>query len=223
MIVKEIGTAGYTKFTRCLFKTYLSSNDVEFLRGIKDKQKEWMLDKQSTMYSHSDLMDLTLKLYNNQKALGEWNLTIKGTTKQVESTGSKSNRELKYRALLTKQLQTLTSKLSTNPGTGNDGTVQNDRGRVIPNWLFNNPNGKKEIPKNSTNFKWCTNDCHAKPMCCDCNSCYNRTDFKEKIRKKKEESDGSEKKYQPSNNFKIALSAMLSGKDFKTLESQFLN
>eukprot|EP00957_Ditylum_brightwellii_P073752 5605153-Ditylum_brightwellii.AAC.1 len=73
--------------------------------GIKDDQKEWMLDKRSTTYSHANLMDLALKLYNNQKALGEWNPTIKGTTTQVESTESKSDREPKYLALLTKQLQ----------------------------------------------------------------------------------------------------------------------
>eukprot|EP00957_Ditylum_brightwellii_P077479 5887136-Ditylum_brightwellii.AAC.1 len=69
IIVKEIGTAGYTEYTHCLFKTYLSSTDAEFLREIKDKQKEWMLNKQSIMYGHSDLMDLALKLFNNQKAL----------------------------------------------------------------------------------------------------------------------------------------------------------
>eukprot|EP00957_Ditylum_brightwellii_P005751 438443-Ditylum_brightwellii.AAC.1 len=143
MIVKEIGAAGYTKYTCYLFKTYLSSTDAEFLRGIKDKQKEWMLDKQSTTYGHSNLMDFALKLYNNQKVLGEWNLTIKGTTKQMESTVSKSNGEPKYFAILTKQLQTLTLKLSTNPGTGNNRTVRNGRGRVIPNWRFDNPKRKE--------------------------------------------------------------------------------
>eukprot|EP00957_Ditylum_brightwellii_P003601 272735-Ditylum_brightwellii.AAC.1 len=109
-------------------------------------------------------MDLALKLYNNQKALREWNPTINGTTKQAESMESKSNGEPKYLALLTKQLQTLNSELSINPRTGNDGTIRNGRGRVIPNWWFNNPGGKKEMSKNKTNFKRCTNDCHIKPM-----------------------------------------------------------
>eukprot|EP00957_Ditylum_brightwellii_P152254 11591598-Ditylum_brightwellii.AAC.1 len=161
-------------------------------------------------------MDPALKLYNNQKALGEWNPTIKGTTKQVESTESKSNREPKYLVLLTKQLQTLTSKLSTNPGTGNDRTVRNGRGRVIPNWRFDNPDGKKEMLKNNTNFKWCTKDCHTKPMRCACNRCYNRVDCKKKMKEKKEEKESK-------GGEKIVLSAMLSDKDFKTLESQFLN
>eukprot|EP00957_Ditylum_brightwellii_P010736 813487-Ditylum_brightwellii.AAC.1 len=103
--------------------------------------------------------------------------------------------------------------------------VWNGRGRVIPNWRFNNPDRKKEMSKNNTNFKWCTNDCHAKSMWCTCNPCYNRANLKEKMRKKKEEkeSKGSEKKYQPSKDFKIALSAMLSDEDFKMLDSQFLN
>eukprot|EP00957_Ditylum_brightwellii_P193763 14755426-Ditylum_brightwellii.AAC.1 len=41
------------------------------------------------------------------------------------------------------------------------------------------------------------------------------------MKEKKEEkgSNGSEKKYQPSNNFKIVLSAMLLDKNFKTLEA----
>eukprot|EP00957_Ditylum_brightwellii_P091394 6958570-Ditylum_brightwellii.AAC.1 len=37
MIVKEIGTARYTEYTSCLFKTFLSLANAEFLRGIKDK------------------------------------------------------------------------------------------------------------------------------------------------------------------------------------------
>eukprot|EP00957_Ditylum_brightwellii_P123592 9422549-Ditylum_brightwellii.AAC.2 len=182
-----------------------------------------MLNKQSTMYGHSDLIDLSLKLFNNQKALGECNPTIKGTTKQAESTESKSDGEPKYLVLLTKQLQMLTLKLLTNPGTGNDSVVRNGRGKVVPNWRFDNPNRKKEMSKNNTSFKWCTNNCHTKPMWCVCNPCYNRADFKKKMKEKKEEkeSKGVEKKYQPSNNFKIAQSLMLSDKDFKMLEAQF--
>eukprot|EP00957_Ditylum_brightwellii_P170721 12994582-Ditylum_brightwellii.AAC.1 len=164
-----------------------------------------MLDKQSTTYGHSDSMDLTIKLFNNQKALGEWNLTIKGTTKQTESMESKSNGELKHLVLLTKQLQMLTSKLSMNPRTDNDGVVRNGREKVVPKWRFDNPNGKKEMSKNNTNFKWCMNSCHAKPMWCARNPCYNRADFKKKMKEKKEEkeSKGDEKKYQPSHDFKI--------------------
>eukprot|EP00957_Ditylum_brightwellii_P140257 10687148-Ditylum_brightwellii.AAC.1 len=44
---------------------------------------------------------------------------------------------------------------------------------------------------------------------------------KMKEKKEEKESKGGEKKYQPSNGFKIALSAMLSDEDFKTLEAQF--
>eukprot|EP00957_Ditylum_brightwellii_P072305 5496093-Ditylum_brightwellii.AAC.1 len=62
-------------------------------------------------------------------------------------------------------------------------------------------------------------------MWCACSPCYNRADFKEKMRKKKEEkeNEGSEKKYQPLKDYKIALLAMLLEEDFKTLKSQFLN
>eukprot|EP00957_Ditylum_brightwellii_P132801 10126225-Ditylum_brightwellii.AAC.1 len=60
-------------------------------------------------------------------------------------------------------------------------------------------------------------------MWCARNPCYNRVDFKEKMKEKKQEkkSECGKKKYQPSNDFKIALLAMLSDKDFKMLESQF--
>eukprot|EP00957_Ditylum_brightwellii_P066001 5005231-Ditylum_brightwellii.AAC.1 len=44
-----------------------------------------------------------------------------------------------------------------------------------------------------------------------------------KEKKEEKESKGSEKKYQPSNNFKIALSVMLSDENFKTIEAQLLN
>eukprot|EP00957_Ditylum_brightwellii_P106952 8159887-Ditylum_brightwellii.AAC.1 len=163
-----------------------------------------MLDKQSKAYDHAGLMALALKLFNNQEALGEWNPTIKGTTKQAESTESKSNREPKYLALLTTQLQMLTTKLSTtNSGTGNDGVVRNSRGNVVPNWKFDNPNRKKEMLKSNTTFK-CAQATAMKIQC---------------EKKEKKKSKGSEEKYQPSNNFKIALSAMLSDKDFKTLDT----
>eukprot|EP00957_Ditylum_brightwellii_P023534 1776434-Ditylum_brightwellii.AAC.1 len=79
MIVKEIGTAGYIEHTHCFFKIYLTSTDTKFLRGIKDKQKEWTLTKQSTTYIHTNLMDLALKLYNNQ---GAWQMEPK--CKQVD-------------------------------------------------------------------------------------------------------------------------------------------
>eukprot|EP00957_Ditylum_brightwellii_P176600 13450350-Ditylum_brightwellii.AAC.1 len=66
------------------------------------------------------------------------------------------------------------------------------------------------------------NNCHAKPMWYACNPCCKRADFKKKKKEKKKEkgSKDGEKKYQPSNIFKIVLSAMLSDKDFKMLEAQ---
>eukprot|EP00957_Ditylum_brightwellii_P095536 7276970-Ditylum_brightwellii.AAC.1 len=44
-----------------------------------------------------------------------------------------------------------------------------------------------------------------------------------KEKKEEEESKGVKKKYQPLKDFKIALFAMLSDKDFKTLEAHTMH
>eukprot|EP00957_Ditylum_brightwellii_P105883 8075048-Ditylum_brightwellii.AAC.1 len=44
-----------------------------------------------------------------------------------------------------------------------------------------------------------------------------------KEKKEEKENKGSEKKYQPSNNFKIALSVMLSDKDFNMPEAHAMH
>eukprot|EP00957_Ditylum_brightwellii_P076878 5843511-Ditylum_brightwellii.AAC.1 len=44
-----------------------------------------------------------------------------------------------------------------------------------------------------------------------------------KEKKEEKENKGSEKKYQPLSNFKIALTAMLSDEDFKTLEAHTMH
>eukprot|EP00957_Ditylum_brightwellii_P135894 10365465-Ditylum_brightwellii.AAC.1 len=112
MIIKEIGVVGYTEYTCCLFKTYLTSIDAKFPRGFKDEQKEWMIDKHSATYCHTNLMDLALKLFYNQKSLGEWNPTMTKVTKPDESKEFKTNVEPKYLVLPTKQLQMLMTKVS---------------------------------------------------------------------------------------------------------------
>eukprot|EP00957_Ditylum_brightwellii_P061372 4658484-Ditylum_brightwellii.AAC.1 len=81
-------------------------------------------------------------------------------------------------------------------------------GRVIPNWMFENAKGKKTMMQNNTVFNWCTNNCHTKLMWCTYNPCYNQAGFrkrmKEKIRKDDKTVKDNEKKFQPSNDFKIA-------------------
>eukprot|EP00957_Ditylum_brightwellii_P190597 14508947-Ditylum_brightwellii.AAC.1 len=46
------------------------------------------------------------------------------------------------------------------PKKDDDDVVLNARGRVIPTWRFENPDGKPQLIKNGTTFNWCNKDCH---------------------------------------------------------------
>eukprot|EP00957_Ditylum_brightwellii_P064944 4927123-Ditylum_brightwellii.AAC.1 len=71
-IIREVGKEGYTKYKRCLFKTYQTAENKEFLTVIGQERRDWMMDKQKVGYCYSDSMSFALKMYNNQKSLGEW-------------------------------------------------------------------------------------------------------------------------------------------------------
>eukprot|EP00957_Ditylum_brightwellii_P204398 15339081-Ditylum_brightwellii.AAC.1 len=77
-------------------------------------------------------------------------------TKLEESKETKTDGEPKYLALLTKQLQMLTTKLfKANQGKDNDNVIKNRQGRVVPNWRFKNTKGKMMMTRNITVFNWC--------------------------------------------------------------------
>eukprot|EP00957_Ditylum_brightwellii_P080297 6107416-Ditylum_brightwellii.AAC.1 len=40
-IIKEVGTEGYTKYLRCLFKMYRTAVDKEFLVTIAEERRKW--------------------------------------------------------------------------------------------------------------------------------------------------------------------------------------
>eukprot|EP00957_Ditylum_brightwellii_P013057 986066-Ditylum_brightwellii.AAC.1 len=65
-------------------------------------------------------------------------------------------------------------------------------------------------------------DCHVKPMWCARNPCYSRAKFRKRMEEKKK-SQKATGKVEASDNFKVALSAMLTEDEFKMIESQFLN
>eukprot|EP00957_Ditylum_brightwellii_P198649 15140442-Ditylum_brightwellii.AAC.1 len=50
LIVKEVREDGYTKYLRCLFKTYLMAVDPEFLEAVTLKQRLWMMGRQANTY-----------------------------------------------------------------------------------------------------------------------------------------------------------------------------
>ena len=93
-------------------------------------------------------------------------------------------------------------------------------------WRFENPNNEATKEINGTIMKWCTNDCHKDgPMWCGRKNCLNQADFAKKMNEKRERegtSNHSEPKMGESEDFKIALAAMVSADDYATLKDQFL-
>eukprot|EP00957_Ditylum_brightwellii_P055999 4244061-Ditylum_brightwellii.AAC.1 len=63
------------------------------------------------------------------------------------------------------------------------------------------------MQKGNHMLKWCTNDCH--------------TEYQKK--REEEGKQGAENEQKKRENFKVALSMLLSDKDFKSIEKQFLN
>ena len=72
IIVKEVGAAGYTEYLCCLFKIHITSTNTNFRALIKEERKKWMMGELKAGYKSDGLMPYTLKLCNNQWALGKW-------------------------------------------------------------------------------------------------------------------------------------------------------
>ena len=77
-------------------------------------------------------------------------------------------------------------------------------------------------------MKWCTNDCHDKPMWCGCMNFVNRAEYASNMQKKRDNNNSSSGGAAPPNSrpniskdFKIALSALMSAEDYASLEEQF--
>eukprot|EP00957_Ditylum_brightwellii_P088563 6745514-Ditylum_brightwellii.AAC.1 len=228
LIIKELKKDGYKEYTHYLYKVYLTCTDPKFLRKMEDEQQNWMLERKKPLYSHQNLMDLVLKMYNHQKAMSNWKPI------SVKDSPDKSTNP-KFLALVAEQLKLMkeamaVSKTGNNksngrnkgPKTDDDNGVLNARGRVIPIWRFSNPNGKPQLIKNGTTFNWREKDCRVKPMWCAQNPCYSRAEFGKQMEEKKK-SLKAVGKVKASDDFKVALSAMLTKDEYKAIESQFLN
>ena len=75
-------------------------------------------------------------------------------------------------------------------------------------------------------MKWCTNDCHPKPMWCGRKNCMSRAEYAAKYGGKNRENKNREQekeKPQLSKDFKIALAAMTTKEDFESLQGQFFS
>ena len=69
--------------------------------------------------------------------------------------------------------------------------------------------------------KWCDKYCHPQPQWCSRPNCMNKADYKKAMENKQKANVGQNNKF--SNNFKVALSAIVLDEDYKALETQFFS
>ena len=237
LIVKEVGENGYTEYLRCLFKTYLTAIDPKFVEAVTQERRLWMMGRQVDTYEYADLISFALTLYNNRVALSEW----KGGKRQLadKTKTSTGGEEPKFLALLT-EIQTAIrdGNLTSNPGGANDGGTGTGKGGnnggseggsgrfqgAKGSWKFRNPDNLKTMERNDRTWKWCENDCHAKPMWCPRPNCMSREAYKEHMQSEKETAGkNATGKFNATKDFKVALLALISNEEYKALEGQFLN
>ena len=214
-IIKEEGD-GYNEYLRSMFRAYLSCSDTEFVDAIKDERRKWTQGKLGSTYSYRELMDLGRLTFNNLLEEGTWNGG--GTTKGKELA------ERNYLALATElmgKMKEMTQKSGSNYQKQPATDKQNEGARSYMPWRFENPDNKPtKILKNGVTMKWCSKDCHEKPMWCGRRNCLGRADFNAAWKKNKAAVDSSAGS-DSNSDFKIALAAMTSPEDFAALQDQF--
>ena len=221
-IIAEEGK-GYNEYTRMLFQAYLTSSNAEFVIAIKEEERRWIQDKLPD-YSHTDLLELGRVTFNNLPD------TEDGV--QVEDNKKEKVDQKSFLALATE----IMSKLNNGGGGGGSANSgDKDKKYVAPEdrtyqeWRFDNPGNEKTKVVKGTTMTWCDNDCHNKrPMWCGRKHCRNRADHAKFMAEKRggandsKSSNGNESKMKATDDFKIALAAMLSEEDFAALDGQFL-
>ena len=172
-IIAEEGE-GYNEYLRQLFRAYLTSNLPEFIEAVKEEQRQWVQGKLPDDYSHTDLLSVGRITYNNLVEEDKVNSSKKG------ASGEKPH-FLALAAQLVEQL-----KGSTGNGNSRQKSDQNGPRTFLP-WRYENPNDEKTKVVKGTTMKWCTNDCHEKPMWCGRSTCLNRADYAARVQKGREE------------------------------------
>eukprot|EP00957_Ditylum_brightwellii_P192338 14642137-Ditylum_brightwellii.AAC.1 len=79
------------------------------------------------------------------------------------------------------------------------------------------------MEQNSRTWKWCKNDCHSKSLWCPRTNCLNRKEYKEQIQSEGADGKSTGGKLNAIKDFKVALAALVSDNEYKTLAEQFLN
>eukprot|EP00957_Ditylum_brightwellii_P099167 7553104-Ditylum_brightwellii.AAC.1 len=130
------------------------ANNKEFLATIIEERHNWMLGCFPSRYRYLNLMELMLKTYNNQKALGEWD----AVTMQTRLPKNKKNEgDTKFIALLSKFQETLKSKgiiggsrenLEKKPGMAQSNKCQKKGG-----WKYCNPDNLEMMERNGKTWR----------------------------------------------------------------------
>ena len=144
---------------------------------------------------------------------------------KVKEEKSDESKEAKFLAMMTKLTNALGSSTSGNGKPESDGGRKK---RQLQQWRYENPGNDKTKLVRGTTMKWCTNDCHDKPMWCGRKTCLNKAKFAKKMQKKRDGANGSSENStgscgtKVSEDFKIALQVMTLLDDYKILQQQFL-
>ena len=218
-IVREVGKSGYTEYIRCLFKAYRTARDKEFLIAINNERRDWMLGKLPDNYSCENLLALGLRVYNNQVALKEWEVT-----EEKEKTKAPETADPTILALFSEfsNLKRAFDNVKADNSSGIPSDKEKKEKKVY--WRFSNPENKSEMKRGEMTYKWCSNDCHRKfPMWCNRANCMNRAEYKEYLATQNKKGDPSSKKVSASDDFKLALSTITSQTDFEVFKDNFLN
>ena len=223
-IRKAEGGSSYNEYIRNIFKAYLSASNADFKMSINDEKRKWVTGRLDASYEWTDLRNFALVSYNNLEASGEWG----PTTSRVPDKENQDPMEGKFLAFLTKVLG---DKAPThNNVVKTPGTEAPPRG-----WKLLNKTGAKTCKM--PNYKgvlrewyWCHSDCHDQPCWCPRKKCRNKAEYAKFMEDRKQNgqsgpsqtAQGSGGDLKSNEDFRIALSAMISDENMKALEEQFL-
>ena len=211
---------GYNEYLRHLFKAYLSSVNPDFLEAVKEKHRSWIQGSLDDTFDCKKLMDLGRVTYNNLVEDGSFVIVPK------KGPSADAAEQKSFLALATEILKKCDMTHQTGGGGKNSKERESTGPRIFRPWRFENPNNEATKEIKGTIMKWCTNDCHKDgPMWCGRKNCLNQADFAKTMTDKRNR-EGNSRKPGPemgaSEDFKIALAAMVSADDYATLKEQFL-
>ena len=115
----------------------------------------------------------------------------KSGEKGSSGKGAADENQSKFLALATSILHSIKNGTAqganSNPSNNNvdDGQLKGQNRKALKAWRFENPDGASTKNINGREMKWCTNDCHPKPMWCGRKNCLSKADFARKMEERK--------------------------------------